>query len=193
MTTQTDPDDGYSAANMAYRAGQLAQQNIDLAARLHPPLRRRAGLLIVNIVLFGIAVYCFYLLGRFDRAPLVGSQDLSLPTAVIDRRPAPTSDYGVADYNRRQEAARTAQEQPQASPLPTAAPVSQEAAGDVYIIVTPTAEALPEPNDPAFAESFQEPMCSAMITYLKGNPCYGRVNQAPQAQPGSDGFRESFK
>lgn len=86
--------------------------------------------------------------------------------------PTPTaSDYGVASYNATQEA------------IAAGAPE----------LAAPEPTALPAPGEAGFADSFQESTCSAMITYLRGHPCYGRADQAPQPQPGDEGFNESFR
>lgn len=65
--------------------------------------------------------------------------------------------------------------------------------GPAYVDNTPTPAPLPQPGQPGFAGTFQEPTCSAMIGYLPGHPCYGRAGQAPLPGAGSSEFKESFK
>lgn len=126
----------------------------------------------------------------------------------------------IADYNATQEARAAALEAP-ALPAPGAPDFAasfeepacsamltylpghrcyqeEEAPADTaYVIITATPVATPvatpAPGEPGFAASFEEPTCSAMIAYLRGHPCFGRVNQPPQPQPGSDDFAASFK
>jgi hypothetical protein len=102
-------------------------------------------------------------------------QDAPAPAAVplfADATPVPA--YDNRAYNATAEAA-----QPEQEPA------------EVLIVVTPTA--LPEPGAPGFEGSFQEPVCSPMIDYLRGHPCYGRVGQQALPQPGDDGFAASFE
>lgn len=200
-------EDDDAALDYAYDAGQRAYQNEVLQERLHEAQRRLAppprGKRLLNwfftILVFGGSLFVFFWIGLVSAPPAPAAIDPPLGTAEVvpTRRPAdpprqdspvtsqdgstgaqapeeqptappPTSDYGVASYNATQQAIAVEQVAPEATPLP-------------------------EPGEPTFVESFQPAQCSAMITYLRGHPCYGRVNQAPQPQPGDDDFAASFK
>jgi hypothetical protein len=84
------------------------------------------------------------------------------------------------------------------APLPTVErPVEEVAPAPAPVVEAPPPPptALPEPGQPGFTESFQEPTCAsgAFITYLPGHPCHGRNDQPPLPQPGDPGFAESFE
>lgn len=119
-----------------------------------------------------------------------------LPTAVVTfSQPGMTAPRPVIDRTRgdspvTSQEGSTGVEPPQVEPTaPPVPPVEQP----IVAAPPPDATPLPEPGQEGFEASFQASTCSAMITYLRGHACYGRVNQAPQPQPGSDEFVESFE
>lgn len=179
---------GYSEANMAYRAGQLAQQNATYAARLNPSFGRKIWQLLVCVVGFGILLYGFYLIGRFDHAPMVGASGAPLPTAGIGPRPTyppvPTPDLGVEPYNATQEARVTTFRATDAAALSTPVPEAPTPTSDPAqfwtaeerAAMTATAEAWYDPATvptapPAFVDAAMagcaDPELAAESPYLQ--------------------------
>lgn len=161
--------------------------------------RRSNGLVIVGWVI--VAAFVVFVLAPLLIAPPQALMSVpTLGTADVRTRPTPPQNdsapapvsvplfadatpepaYDNAAYNAT---AQASQQEPSAEPVPV---------GDVYIIeATPTA--LPQPGQEGFSESFAEPVCSPMIDYLRGHPCYGRVGQKALPQPGDSDFAASFE
>lgn len=191
----TEALDEQDTINMAYRAGQLRSQvnellatNAALRQKLYPGAARRILSAAINTAFMGLLVWFGWFVHDVLSVPALASTP---PVVTIQSAPRPTWPMLTQEPYQPAAVAPQAPEPPTDVPVVPSAP--QEAAGDVYIIVTPTIEPLPEPGDDGFAASFQEPTCSAMVDYLKGHRCYQRTGQAPLPQPGDSGFAASFK
>jgi hypothetical protein len=213
MTTDayTQADD--ALAQVAYRAGRYHAQAValeeknaalegeiaTLTKKLKPSGLRRVWLTCRDTVVFASLVW----IGWVGHVVLAPAQPVVTYTGSA---PRPTQERRPPRQEQPQDSAPAPASAPvfaDATPEPTydneaynatAAAVQEEEAApaaEILIVVTPTV--LPEPGQPGFESSFQEPVCSAMITYLRGHPCYGRVGQKPLPQPGDSDFAASFE
>lgn len=115
-------------------------------------------------------------IARSTPPPAARVNDVSVPAAQ-------PSDYGVSEYNARQErrAAEFAQEASQEAPRATEVPSTDnhEAEIDAWLAAPPsTPTPLPAPGEEGFVESFEEaPQCSPFIGYLPNDPCVAILKQ----------------
>lgn len=148
---------------------------------------------VVQAVCLGVilAAAVVFVLPLLVAPPRVMTTQSPLGTADVRPRPTPSP----APPQSEPASVPLFADEPQPTPYDNAAynatAEAESAPAEVLIVVTPTT--LPAPGAPGFEASFAEPVCSPMIDYLRGHPCYGRVGQKPLPQPGSDEFVESFE
>lgn len=193
---------GGAPAAQRYVNGRLAKAAgfVDDEGMYYPMPKSRVWP-VIQAVLIGIILAAgFTFLVPLLLAPAKPMMTTQQPLGTANVLPRPTQEPASAPIFDQATPIPTYDNQAWNSTAEAVQQVEVQAAPpEVLIVITPTV--LPEPGAEGFAASFLEPVCSPLLDYLPGHPCYGHVGQTRPTpwptsdlpQPGDPGFAESFE